>query len=181
MRRLTTAVLSTAAVAMAACAPTPAGSGMNGPERAPRACFTTSQVTNFRAGGDQASRPALIEAHAKRLQRQPESRCTADGRRATHHHVAHRRGHFSCRPASYILETFRQQSLIEKLNRFPGPAYGLNVHQTTRSLPPSTGTCEAVVLANRGPHISAAISATSRESTSVFNKLLDLYCSTVSR
>ena len=50
MRRLTTAVLSTTAVAMAACAPTPAGSAMNGPERAPRACFAVSQVTNFRAG-----------------------------------------------------------------------------------------------------------------------------------
>jgi hypothetical protein len=53
MRRLTTAVLSTAAVAMAACAPTPAGGGLNGPDRAPRACFTTSQVTNFRAGEEQ--------------------------------------------------------------------------------------------------------------------------------
>ena len=50
MRRLTAAVLFSAAAA--ACAPTPAGGDMNAPDRAPRACFAVSQVNNFRTGDD---------------------------------------------------------------------------------------------------------------------------------
>src|SRR5205085_4537645 len=50
---------------------------------------------------------------------------------------------------------------------------------TTRSLPPSTGTCAAVVFAKSGPHISAASSATSLDDTSAFSRLFFLYCSTV--
>ena len=54
MRRLTAAVLfTTAAFVAAACAPTPAGGGMQASNRAPRACFSTSQVSNFRSGEDQ--------------------------------------------------------------------------------------------------------------------------------
>lgn len=49
MRRLTAALLFSAATA-AACAPTPAGSGMADPQRGPRACFITGQVNNFRSG-----------------------------------------------------------------------------------------------------------------------------------
>jgi len=52
MRRLTTAILFTAA-ATAACAPTPTGSATTGADRAPRACFATSQVRNFRAGDEE--------------------------------------------------------------------------------------------------------------------------------
>lgn len=52
MRHLTFAVLAAAAAA-AACAPTPAGGGMTGPDRAPRACFVTGQVQNFRSGEEQ--------------------------------------------------------------------------------------------------------------------------------
>lgn len=50
MRRLIAAAL-TAAVATAACAPTPSGDGgAAGPDRTPPACFVTGQVNNFRAG-----------------------------------------------------------------------------------------------------------------------------------
>ena len=46
--------------------------------------------------------------------------------------------------------------------------------QITRSLPPSTGSCAPVVVAKSGPHISAAISATSRLRTSAPSTLFVL-------
>src|SRR5207244_9531751 len=49
--------------------------------------------------------------------------------------------------------------------------------QMTRSLPPSTGTWAPVVLANSGPHISAASSATSRLVTSTRSTLFLRYSS----
>src|SRR5438067_1344958 len=70
-------------------------------------------------------------------------------------------------------------ALVEEFQPIALPAQRLNFHQTTRSLPPSTGTCAAVVLAKSGPHISAASSATSFEPTSVLRRLFFLYCSTV--
>src|SRR5205823_13196494 len=76
----------------------------------------------------------------------------------------------------------RKQTLVEELEPVAAPADrldGSGFFQTTRSFPPSTGTCAAVVLAKRGPHISAASSATSLEHTSVRSRLFFLYCSTV--
>ena len=64
-----------------------------------------------------------------------------------------------------------------RLRRLPRWRAGPHI---TRSLPPSTGTWAAVVLANNGPHISAASSATSRLVTSVRSTLFFRYCSTVS-
>src|SRR5207245_4527358 len=103
----------------------------------------------------------------------------ADCRRAAHHHVADRRRHVGCAPAGHIESLVGEKALVEELQAIAPPTQRLDCHQTTRSLPPSTGTCAAVVLAKSGPHISAASSATSRQETSCFSRLFFLYCSTV--
>src|SRR5258707_1024469 len=53
---------------------------------------------------------------------------------------------------------------------FPLPFFGTRLY-ITRSLPPSTGICAPVVLANAGPQTSAASSATSRLLTSTWSTL----------
>src|SRR5690606_27840329 len=104
---------------------------------------------------------------------------TADGRRAAHHHVADRLRDLGRRAACDVSRVSRKQALVEKLEPVAFPADWFDGHYTRRSLPPSTGTCAAVVLAKGGPHISAASSATSFELTSVSRRLFFLYCSTV--
>src|SRR6185436_5379649 len=84
-------------------------------------------------------------------------------------------------PASDVDSPVRKKALVEELEAVASPPDRLDFarHQTTRSFPPSTGTCAAVVLAKSAPHISAASSATSFEATSVLRRLFFLYCSTV--
>src|SRR4029077_6566747 len=73
-----------------------------------------------------------------------------------------------------------EEPLVEQLERLALPAHRRDrLAHTTRSLPPSTGICAAVVLAKSGPHISAASSATSLDETSVFSRFRFLYCSMV--
>src|SRR3954468_17738149 len=78
----------------------------------------------------------------------------------------------------------RQHALIDHFELVAAPAQRVELrleiaHQITRSLPPSMGIWAPVVLANKGPHISAASAATSLLVTSVFNTLLRLYSSTL--
>src|SRR4051812_42947574 len=112
---------------------------------------------------------------------QNNSKCggAAYRRGATHHHVLDRFRDVGRRAAHHVLRLIRQEPLVEELEAVALPAQRLDLLQTTRSLPPSTGTCAAVVLANSGPHISAASSATSLDATSVFSRLRFLYCSIV--
>src|SRR4051794_40862636 len=111
-----------------------------------------------------------------------ERRRTADGGGAAHHHVADRLGDLLAGSAGNVDLLVRKEALVEELEPVATPADRLDrssFFQTTRSFPPSTGTCAAVVLAKRGPHISAASSATSLDDTSVRSRLFFLYCSTV--
>src|SRR5207302_350453 len=106
----------------------------------------------------------------------------ADRRRAAHHHVTDCLRDLLGRAAGDVDLLVGEEALVQKLEAVAAPADRfdrLGFLQTTRSLPPSTGTCAAVVLANSGPHISAASSATSLEDTSCFSRLFFLYCSTV--
>src|SRR6185503_5058728 len=108
-----------------------------------------------------------------------ESRRAADRRRAAHHHVANRLRHLARGTAGDVFLPAREQPLIQELQPVAFPPQRLDLHQTTRSFPPSTGTCAAVVLAKSGPHISAASSATSLDATSVRSRFFRRYCSTV--
>jgi len=115
------------------------------------------------------------------LERNPVGRRTADRRRAANDHVADGGGDLGRGLAGDVFEALRQEALVDQLEAIAGPAQRLDRarHQITRSLPPSIGSCAPVVLANSGPHISAASSATSPLVTSVRRTLLVLYCSTV--
>src|SRR5438552_17052734 len=111
-------------------------------------------------------------------QHDAEGRRTADGGRAAHHHVADRLRDLLARAARDVDLLVRQETLIQQFQAITAPADRLDragLFQTTRSFPPSTGTCAAVVSANSGPHISAASSATSRDEASVFSMLLFVY------
>src|SRR5688572_13049233 len=110
----------------------------------------------------------------------PERGRAANRRRTAYHHVPDRLRHLGSGTAGDVDRFFRKEPLIKKLESIAFPAYRLyrRTH-TTRSLPPSTGTCAAVVLAKSGPHISAASSATSLDETSVLSRLRFLYCSTL--
>src|SRR5678815_2170982 len=101
-----------------------------------------------------------------------------DRRGAAHHHVLDRLCDLLGGTAGDVLLFPWKEALVEQFQAIALPADRLDL-QTTRSLPPSTGTCAAVVLAKSGPHISAASSATSLDATSVFSRFFVLYCSMV--
>src|SRR5205085_218859 len=86
------------------------------------------------------------------------------------------------RPAGHPLERHPEARQRSPRSARPHPETSRGARigfQITRSLPPSTGTCAPVVLANSGPHISAASSATSRLVISTPKTLFFLYCSTL--
>src|SRR5262249_32156917 len=120
----------------------------------------------------------VLFVRSQRFERDSISRGAANCRRAAYHHVSDRlRGRFGGVTRN-VFDACGQDTLIDQLQLVVSPAKRFDSHvQMTRSLPPSIGTCAPVILANSGPHISAASSATSRLATSTPSTLRRLYCS----
>src|SRR6185436_13317950 len=125
-----------------------------------------------------ALRQHLVGLRGSFRKHNPKCGRATDRRCAAHHHVLDGLRDLLRGLAGDVLLLAGEKPLVQQLEALAGPADRLDF-QTTRSLPPSTGTCAAVVLAKSAPHISAASSATSFDETSVLSRLRFLYCSTV--
>ena len=112
----------------------------------------------------------------------PKGRSTADRRRAAHHHVADRLRDLFGAAAGDVDRLVGKQALVEELEAVAAASGSARTspHQTTRSLPPSTGTCAAVVLANSGAaHLGGELGHVASRPPRSCSRLFFLYCSTV--